>query len=196
MTRTLRTVNEAEDKSRQTPALSLVSGGDRTTRNRYSRPWRLGRPTRIRSRSCGSLPGVVPDSGRRGSRRLARRPATMRKSIACADVTDDCGARVGADHSRRLTVYRITLAVSLLLQLYCAPVRAGSCPLYLRTRSLRPEDVARPGRSRGCRAATSTTNVSCDGHHVKPKQFLPRLSYKIKLPMLPQICTPQCKALE
>jgi len=41
------------------------------------------------------------------------------------DVTDDCGARVGADHSRRLTVYRITLAVSLLLQLYCAPVRAG-----------------------------------------------------------------------
>jgi len=159
VTRTLRTVNEAEDKSRQTPALSLVSGGDRTTRNRYSRPWRLGRPTRIRSRSCGSLPGVrTPVVAARVVSPVA--PPPMRKSIACADVTDDCGARVGADHSRRLTVYRITLAVSLLLQLYCAPVRAGSCPLYLRTRSLRPEDVARPGRSRGCRAATSTTNVS------------------------------------
>jgi hypothetical protein len=93
--------------------------------------------------------------------RLARRPAKAQaEEHRMCDVTDDCGARVGADHSRRLTVYRITLAVSLLLQLYCAPVRAGSCPLYLRTRSLRPEDVARPGRSRGCRAATSTTNVS------------------------------------
>ena len=56
---------------------------------------------------------------------------------AVADVTDDCacdcGARVGADRSRRLTVYRITLAVSLLLQLNCAPVRAGSCPLLAHT---------------------------------------------------------------
>lgn len=38
--------------------------------------------------------------------------------------------------------------------------------------------------------------MSHHGHHVKPKQFLPRLSYNIKLPMLPQTCTPQCKALE
>jgi hypothetical protein len=104
--------------------------------------------SRLVSRMVSRLSPVAPPQG----------PAAEEHRMC--DVTDDCGARVGADHSRRLTVYRITLAVSLLLQLYCAPVRAGSCPLYLRTRSLRPEDVARPGRSRGCRAATSTTNVS------------------------------------
>ena len=63
--------------------------------------------------------------------------APGRSPRALCDVTDDCacdcGARVGADRSRRLTVYRITLAVSLLLQLNCAPVRAGSCPLLAHT---------------------------------------------------------------
>ena len=34
---------------------------------------------------------------------------------------------------RRLTVYHIILAISLPLQLYCAPVRAGSCPLFAHT---------------------------------------------------------------
>lgn len=140
-------------------------------------PWLLAR-----------LAGCLASRGSSPHARLAPRQAKSIGHRMC-DVTDDCGARVGADH--RSASYSLPYNSCNFVTL-TAVLRASS------RRLLSPVCAHdRSGRAGRVDAEQQRAQrMSHHGHHVKPKQFLPRLSYKIKLPMLPQICTPQCKALE